>query len=141
MKQVKFKEHQDEIVAMMNDMLHLEPQIVNIPTDYYCKLESIGILKTFLLQDGAIIKGVILVCITPSLRNIAINVAQTDVLWVKPQYRGKSSEFISKVRQELANMGVNYWYVSSRLVAPIDRFLIKNQFEALETVFYQKIGE
>ena len=33
-KQVKFADYQHEITAMMMDMLHLEPQAVDIPIQY-----------------------------------------------------------------------------------------------------------
>lgn len=138
-KQVKFADYQDEITAMMMDMLHLEPQTVDIPVARYLELDEMGVLKPFVWVDGAIIKAVALLFISPSLRNQAIVDASTDVIWVKPEYRGNSSEFIDGIKVQLKAMGVNYWYISSRDTAPIDGFLIKNNFKPLETVYFSEV--
>ena len=138
-KQVKFADYQDEITAMMMDMLHLEPQTVDIPVARYLELDEMGVLKPFVWVDGAIIKAVALLFISPSLRNQSIIDASTDVIWVKPEYRGNSSEFIDGIRAQLKAMGVNYWYISSRNNAPIDSFLIKNNFKPLETVYFSEV--
>ena len=39
-RQVKFAEYQAEITAMMLDMLHLEPQPVDIPIQYYINIDD-----------------------------------------------------------------------------------------------------
>ena len=65
-KQVKFADYQDEITAMMMDMLHLEPQTVDIPVARYLELDEMGVLKPFAWFDGAIIKAVALLFISPS---------------------------------------------------------------------------
>ena len=138
-KQVKFADYQDEITAMMMDMLHLEPQTVDIPVARYIELDDMGVLKPFVWVDGAIIKAVALLFISPSLRNQSIVDASTDVIWVKPEYRGNSSEFIDGIRAQLKAMGVNYWYISSRDTAPIDGFLTKNNFTCLEQVYFCEV--
>ena len=138
-KQVKFADYQDEITAMMMDMLHLEPQTVDIPVARYLELDEMGVLKPFAWFDGEIIKAVALLFISPSLRNQSIIDASTDVIWVKPEYRGNSSEFIDGIRAQLKAMGVNYWYISSRNNAPIDSFLTKNNFKPLETVYFSEV--
>ena len=138
-KQVKFADYQDEITAMMMDMLHLEPQTVDIPVARYLELDEMGVLKPFVWVDGAIIKAVALLFISPSLRNQSIIDASTDVIWVKPEYRGNSSEFIDGIRAQLKTMGVNYWYISSRDTAPIDGFLTKNNFKPLERLYFCEV--
>ena len=138
-KQVKFADYQDEITAMMMDMLHLEPQTVDIPVARYLELDEMGVLKPFVWVDGAIIKAVALLFISPSLRNQSIIDASTDVIWVKPEYRGNSSEFIDSIRAQLKTMGVNYWYISSRDTAPIDGFLTKNNFKPLERLYFCEV--
>jgi len=138
-KQVKFADYQDEITAMMMDMLHLEPQTVDIPVARYLELDEMGVLKPFVWVDGAIIKAVALLFISPSLRNQSIIDASTDVIWVKPEYRGNSSKFIDGIRAQLKAMGVNYWYVSSRESHPIYGFLTKNNFKPLETVYFSEV--
>jgi len=138
-KQVKFADYQDEITAMMMDMLHLEPQTVDIPVARYLELDEMGVLKPFAWFDGDTIKGIALLFVSPSLRNQAIVDTSTDVIWVKPEYRGNSSEFIDGIRAQLKAMGVNYWYMSSRNNAPIDGFLIKNNFKPLETVYFSEV--
>ena len=138
-KQVKFAGHQDEIVSMMMDMLHLEPQTVDIPIQYYIDIDEAGVLKPMLWVDGDAIKGVALIFVSTSMRNENLLDAQTDVLWVKPEYRGNSSEFIDGIRSHLKDMGVNHWYASSRDTAPIDSFLIKNKFKPLERLFYCEV--
>ena len=42
-KQVKFADYQDEITAMMMDMLHLEPQPVDIPVARFLELDEMGV--------------------------------------------------------------------------------------------------
>ena len=138
-KQVKFADYQDEITAMMMDMLHLEPQTVDIPVARYLELDEMGVLKPFAWFDGDTIKGIALLFVSPSLRNQSIIDASTDVIWVKPEYRGNSSEFIDGIRAQLKAMGVNYWYISSRDTAPIDGFLTKNNFKPLETVYFSEV--
>ena len=138
-KQVKFADYQDEITAMMMDMLHLEPQTVDIPVARYIELDDMGVLKPFAWFDGDTIKGIALLFVSPSLRNQAIVDASTDVIWVTPEYRGNSSEFIDGIRAQLKAMGVNYWYISSRDTAPIDGFLINNNFKPLETVYFSEV--
>lgn len=138
-KQVKFAAYQDEITAMMMDMLHLEPQTVDIPVERYCELCDIGVLKPFIWTDNDIIKGVALLFISPSLRNQAVIDASTDVIWVKPEYRGNSNYFVQGIRYRLNRMGVNNWYVSSRDSHPIDGFLIKNNFTCLERVYFCEV--
>ena len=138
-KQVKFADYQREIIAMMLDMLHLEPQTVDIPVARYIELDEMGILKPFAWFDGDTIKGIALLFVSPSLRNQAIIDASTDVIWVKPEYRGNSSEFIDGIRAQLKAMGVKYWYISSRDTAPIDRFLTKNNFEPLERLYFCEV--
>lgn len=138
-KQVKFADYQDEITAMMMDMLHLEPQTVDIPVARYIELDEMGVLKPFAWFDGAIIKAVALLFVSPSLRNQAIVDASTDVIWVKPEYRGNSKYFIDGIKRRLKLMGVNYWYVSSRESHPIYGFLIKNNFKPLETVYFSEV--
>ena len=140
-KQVKFAEYQDEIANMMLDMLHLEPQKVDIPTERYCDLDEIGVLKPFVWFDGADneVKAVALLFISPSLRNQSIIDASTDVIWVKPEYRGNSSEFIDSIRSQLKALGVDYWYISSRDTAPIDGFLTNNNFKPLERLYFCEV--
>lgn len=138
-RQVKFAEYQTEITAMMLDMLHLEPQPVEIPIQYYINIDEAGVLKPILWFDGDVIKGVALIFVSTSMRNEALLDAQTDVLWVKPEYRGNSSEFIDDIRSHLKEIGVNFWYVSSRDTSPIDSFLIKNKFKPLERLFYCEV--
>ena len=82
-KQVKFADYQHEIVPMMMDMLHLEPQAVDIPIQYYINIDEAGVLKPLLWLDGDVIKGVALMFVSTSMRNEALLDAQTDVLWVK----------------------------------------------------------
>ena len=138
-KQVKFADYQDEITAMMMDMLHLEPQTVDIPVARYLELDEMGVLKPFVWVDGAIIKAVALLFISPSLRNQLIIDASTDVIWVKPEYRGNSKYFVTGIKRRLKQMGVNYWYVSSRESHPIYGFLTKNNFKPLETVYFSEV--
>lgn len=138
-KQVKFADHKDAIVSMMMAMLHLEPQTVDIPVARYIELDEMGVLKPFAWFDGDTIKGIALLFVSPSLRNQAIVDASTDVIWVKPEYRGNSSEFIDGIKVQLKTMGVNYWYISSRDTAPIDGFLTKNNFESLERLYFCEV--
>lgn len=138
-KQVRFADYQHEITAMMMDMQHLEPQTVDIPVLRYIELDEMGFLKPFIWVDGDVIKAVALLFVSPSLRNQAITDAQTDVIWVKPEYRGNSSEFIDGIKVQLKAMGVNYWYISSRDTAPIDGFLTKNNFEPLERLYFCEV--
>lgn len=135
-KQVSFAEYQDDITAMMFDMLHLEPQPVDIPVRRYIELDEIGVLKPFMWFDDDVAKGVALLFVSPSLRNQAIVDASTDVIWVKPEYRGNSQVFIDGIKEQLKQMGVDYWYISSRDSHPIDRFLTKNNFEPLERLYF-----
>ena len=135
-KQVSFAEYQGDITAMMLDMLHLEPQPVDIPTQRYIELDEMGVLKPFMWFDGDVAKGVALLFVSPSLRNQGIVDASTDVIWVKPEYRGNSQAFIDGIKEQLKQMGVNYWYISSRDSHPIDRFLTKNNFEPLERLYF-----
>ena len=140
-KQVKFADYQDEITSMMMDMLHLEPQTVDIPVERYCELDDMGVLKPFIWTDDADneVKAVALLFISPSLRNEAVLDAQTDVIWVKREHRGSSSDFIDGIRAQLKTMGVDYWYISSRDTAPIDGFLTKNNFELLERLYFCEV--
>jgi len=138
-RQVKFAEYHPEITAMMLDMLHLEPQPVEIPIQYYINIDEAGVLKPMLWFDGDVIKGVALIFVSTSMRNESLLDAQTDVLWVKPEYRGNSSEFIDGIRSHLKEIGVNFWYASSRDTSPIDSFLIKNKFKPLERLFYCEV--
>lgn len=138
-KQVKFADYQDEIISMMMDMLHLEPQPVDISVQRYIELDNMGVLKPFLWLDGETVKGVALLFVSPSLRNQAIIDASTDVIWVKPEHRGSSSEFVDGIRAHIKDMGVDYWYISSRDSAPIDGFLNKNNFEPLERLYYCEV--
>lgn len=138
-KQVRFADYQHEITAMMMDMLHLEPQTVDIPVKRYIELDEMGVLKPFAWFDGETIKGITLLFVSPSLRNQSIIDASTDVIWVTPEYRGNSSEFIDGIRAQLKAMGVNYWYISSRNTAPIDGFLTKNSFKPLERLYFCEV--
>lgn len=135
-RQVSFAEYQGEITAMMLDMLHLEPQPVDIPVRRYIELDEMGVLKPFMWFDGDVAKGVALLFVSPSLRNQAIVDASTDVIWVKPEYRGNSHIFIEGIKEQLKQMGVDYWYISSRDSHPTDRFLTKNNFEPLERLYF-----
>lgn len=138
-KQVKFADYQHEITAMMMAMLHLEPQTVDIPVLRYIELDEMGVLKPFAWFDGDTIKGITLLFVSPSLRNQAIVDASTDVIWVKPEHRGNSREFIDGIRAQLKTMGVNYWYISSRDTAPIDGFLTKNNLKPLERLYFCEV--
>ncbi|MGM8938158.1 hypothetical protein ACS8E2_05630 [Psychrobacter glaciei] len=138
-KQVKFADYQTDITAMMMDMLHLEPQTVDIPIQYYINIDEAGVLKPILWLDGDTIKGVALIFVSTSMRNEALLDAQTDVLWVKPEYRGNSSEFIDGIRSHLKEMGVNHWYAASRDSAPIEGFLERNNFKPLEKLYYCEV--
>lgn len=140
-KQVKFADYQHEITSMMMDMLHLEPQTVDIPVTRYCELDDMGVLKPVLWFDGDTVKAVALLFVSPSLRNQSIIDASTDVLWVKPEYRGASAEFTDGVKALLVELGCDYWYAASRNSNPISGYLEKNGFEPLETMYYQKLSE
>lgn len=139
-KQVKFADYQDEITSMMMDMLHLEPQTVDIPVERYCELDDMGVLKPFIWTDSNnTIKAVALLFVSLSLRNHTVSVAQTDVIWVKPEHRGNSAYFIKGIKCRLKHIGVDYWYISSRDTAPIDGFLTKNNFEPLERLYFCEV--
>lgn len=138
-KRIDFADYQYEVTTMMMAMLHLEPQTVDIPAARYIELDEMGVLKPFAWFDGDTIKGIALLFVSPSLRNQAIVDASTDVIWVKPEYRGNSSEFIDGIRAQLKTMGVNYWYISSRDTAPIDGFLTKNNFKPLERLYFCEV--
>lgn len=124
----------------MLDMRDIEPQPVSIPTERYQELNDMGVLWviTWRAKNKAL-KGVVLLFVSPSLRNDAILDAATDVLYVAPQYRGNSKVFIAGVKQLLKQKKVNYWYVSSRDKKPIAGFLEKTGFEPLERLFYCKL--
>jgi hypothetical protein len=98
-----------------------------------------GVLKPFVWLYGDTVKGAALLFVSASLRNQSIVDASTDVIWVKPEYRGNSSEFIDGIKSQLKVMGVDYWYISSRNSAPIDRFLTKNKFKPLERLYYCEV--
>lgn len=138
-KQVKFADCQHEITAMMMDMLHLEPQTVDIPVARYIELDEMGVLKPFAWFDGDTIKGIALLFVSPSLRNQSIIDASTDVIWVKPEYRGNSKFFVNGIKYRLKRMGVKYWYAASRDSAPIEGFLEKNNFEPLERLYFCEV--
>lgn len=138
-KRIDFADYQYEVTTMMMAMLHLEPQTVDIPVARYIELDEMGVLKPFAWFDGETIKGIALLFVSPSLRNQAIVDASTDVIWVTPEYRGNSSEFIDGIRAQLKAMGVNYWYISSRNTAPIDGFLTKNNFKPLERLYFCEV--
>lgn len=138
-QQIAFIDYQAAITAMMMDMLHLEPQTVDIPIERYIELDEMGVLKPFIWKDGDIIKAVALIFVSQSLRNQAIVDASTDVMWVKPEYRGNSKYFINAIKCRLKRMGVKYWYVSSRDTAPIDGFLTKNNFKPLERLYFCEV--
>ena len=123
----------------MMDMLHLEPQTVDIPVQRYCELDDMGVLKPFVWCDGDTIKGVALLFVSPSLRNQSIIDASTDVLWVKLEHRGNSAYFIKGIKYRLKQMGVNYWYAASRDSAPIEGFLEKNNFRPLERLYFCEV--
>ena len=136
---VDFERHQGEITSMMMDMLHLEPQPVDIPVNRYIELQKMGVLAPFLWMDGETVKGVALIFISPSLRNPKVTDAGTDVLWVKPEHRGNSHEFIEGIKRHLVLLGVDYWMVSSRDSHPIANFLERNDFKPLEKVYYLEV--
>lgn len=140
-KQVKFADYQDEITSIMMDILHLEPQTVDIPVARYCELDELGVLKPFIWTNNADneVKAVALLFISPSLRNQSIVDASTDVLWVKPKHRGNSAYFINGIKHRLKRMGVNYWYAASRDSAPIGGFLEKNNFKPLERLYFCEV--
>lgn len=138
-RQVNFAAYQHEITSMMMDMLHLEPQTVDIPIQYYINIDEAGVLKPMLWTEGDTIKGVALIFVSDSMRNEALLDAQTDVLWVKPEYRGNSSQFIDGIRRHLKDIGVNHWYAASRIAAPIDGFLERNHFKPLEKLYYCEV--
>lgn len=137
--QVKFADYQHEITAMMMDMLHLEPQNVDIPVQRYIELDEMGVLRPMLWFDGDVIKGVALLFVSPSLRNPMIVDASTDVLWVKPEYRGNSQAFADSIKSHLKGIGVTYWYAASRASHPIDSYLEKNDFTLLERLYYCEV--
>lgn len=136
---VDVKTYQTEITGMMMNMLHLEPQPVDIPIQTYLNLEELGYLKPFLWFDDEIIKGVALIFVNSSMRNGAITDASTDVIWVKPEYRGNSKRFIDGIQKQLKQMGVNYWYISSRDSHPITGFLEKNEFRPVEKLYFKEV--
>ena len=138
-KQVKFADYQDEITSMMMDMLHLEPQTVDIPVQRYIELDEMGVLRPMLWFDGDTVKALAFLFVCPSLRNPMIVDAATDVLWIKPEYRGNGSEFIGGIKAYLSDIGVDYWYASSRDNAPIEGFLEKNNFEPLERLYFCEV--
>ena len=138
-QQIAFIDYQAAITSMMMDMLHLEPQTVDIPVARYIELDEMGVLKPFIWKDGDIIKAVALIFVSPSLRNQSIVDASTDVIWVKPEYRGNSKYFINAIKYRLKAMGVKYWYISSRDTAPIDGFLTKNNFKPLERLYFCEV--
>ena len=138
-QQIAFVDYQAAITAMMMAMLHLEPQTVDIPVARYIELDEMGVLKPFIWKDGDIIKAVALIFVSQSLRNQSIIDASTDVIWVKPEYRGNSKYFINAIKYRLKRMGVKYWYISSRDTAPIDGFLTKNNFKSLERLYFCEV--
>ena len=140
-KPIRFADYQQEITKMMMDMLHLEPQTVDIPIERYIELDEMGVLKPFAWFDGDTIKGIALLFVSPSLRNQSIVDASTDVIWVKPEYRGNSGDFIGGIKVQLKAMGINYWYISSRDSHPIDGFLNKNNFTCLEQVYFCEVQD
>lgn len=138
-QQIAFIDYQSAITSMMMEMLHLEPQTVEIPIERYIELDEMGVLKPFIWKDGDIIKAVALIFVSPSLRNQSTIDASTDVIWVKPEYRGNSKYFINAIKYRLKRMGVNGWYISSRDSHPIDGFLKKNNFTRLERVYFCEV--
>lgn len=139
-KVVDFSVYQDEIVAMMLQMLHLEPVPVDIDVSRYVELQKLGFLLPVLwFGDDDFVKGVALLFVSQSLRNSAVLHASTDVLFVKPCCRGGSSVFLDGIKSVLKDIGVDYFMVSSRDVVPIDRFLLGCGFSPLERVFFCEV--
>ncbi|WP_372844807.1 hypothetical protein [Psychrobacter sp.] len=138
-KQVKFADYQDEITAMMMDMLHLEPQTVDIPVQRYIELDEMGVLRPMLWFDGDTVKALVLLFVSPSLRNPMIVDAATDVLWIKPEHRGNSQALTDGIKDYLSSIGVSYWYAASRASHPIDGYLEKNNFTLLERMYYCEV--
>lgn len=136
-RQVDFGEYQDEILPLMQEMAELEVQPLDINVAAY--LSAGEILKTFVWLADETVVGVALIIASASLRNRHIIDAGTDVLYIKPAYRGRGADFISAIKDKLTKQGVSYWYVSSRHIKPIGKFLERQGFCELETVYYQQL--
>ena len=139
-KQVRFADYVEQITQMMLANTGIEPVEIDIPINRYVQLDQMGVLTPILWFDGETIKGMALMMVSPSLRNPKTIDAQADVIYVKPEHRGKSSVFMDGIKEVLRGLGVSLIYISSREAEPIDGFLIKNNFNPLERVFYCEVA-
>ena len=112
--------------------------------DGYRKAASLGEIVFYGAYDENFTPvGYISVRIGDHLHRDGLKVAQTDMIYVAPEFSGMGAgrALLGHAERELAAIGITTFSVASRCHSPITGFLEEAGYRADEVVYIKKIGE
>lgn len=145
MQRERWRDVERELLPLMQNAYDaLEPLQdvpLNIDCERYAELDDADVLHVLTLRDGGVLVGQCLVFCTNDLRHKGQKVAQTDHIWLEPQYRGQGigAAFMRDVVAYVEGLGVLMFAAASRDVLDIRSKWQSVGFAPLETLMIRRM--
>jgi hypothetical protein len=109
-------------------------------TTYEC-LEKGNSLKVYTVRDESYLAGYCIMFVIPSLHYKTIREAKSDMIYLRPEYRGNGLEFLEWVDEQLLAEGVKIVYHSVRPQKDYSKSLIALGYRFEEKLYSRRLGE
>lgn len=112
---------------------------LDVDWNKYLMLNEAGVLRVYAMRVVHKLVGYSSFVIDNHLHHRHLVAAQNDSIYIMPEYRKSSSEFIDFCDARLAEEGVNDITISVKPVRDFSAMLLKKGYEQEETVFLKRI--
>ncbi len=130
-----YKKHCSEVGWFKQD----EPQMM---WEDYFRIEDVGCLRTYCVRDaGSKLIGYAIYFVRNNLHYAQIKVAQCDMIYIEPPYRGGTGErFIEWVDQSLKAEGVNAVTHHAKVYYDFGSMLKRQEYEHVENIYIRRLN-
>ena len=111
---------------------------LDLDAELYQQMCDANILHCLVMRKGDVPIGMHWVYITPTPRHKGKVMAQTDVIYVLPEYRNNSIRLINWSEQYIKNLA-DMWILSNRPYSDREKLWAKKGFGLIETVMIKRI--
>lgn len=108
----------------------------------YFRIEDVGVLRVFCVRDAAYkLVGYGLFFVTMNPHYASVKMAQCDMIYIKPEYRGGMGEkFIEWMDQSLKDEGVKAVSHHAKVYYDFGSMLKRQEYEHVENIYIRRLG-
>ena len=121
--------------------LGTDPDIPLSPNyELYKQMDEMGMIVLVTLRDGAKLAGYFIGIVVPELHYSTCLTCTADIYYVLPAYRtGNGVKLFRAAEKELVRLGVNRWYVNSKIHKDAGALLRRLGFKKIEEGYSKRL--